>query len=477
LNIDSIDIVLKELESFSLIESQDMELHEVERGILDYVLKIGMLALKAHIQERGTGNRGQTINLSDGRILSYIEDKKRDYLSIFGKTAIYRAYYWKKGCGGGCHPLDKEMNLPEDQPSYLLQEWGYGGCTKDAYDRADEMLEQIFGIRRPKRSIQNGVLKVSKDVDSFHGEVLHQDNSPEGDVLALEADGKGVPMANKKTEENQETKTADQRLGRGEKRLKKKMAEIVTIQTIDSKKLKADREAGKKDTQALNKMAYGDLTNQDEFLEATRDIAKKRAEKSGIKKKVFLGDGQPCIWGIHKNYFSSYIPILDWYHMSEYLWKAAHLLFGEKGNKAEIWVKKKERQLFDGRVETVIRSTRRYAKTVTKKKKRKEIVKCANYFDKNKERMRYDRYINMGLPIGTGSVEGTCKHLVITRMEGCGMRWKEKGAQAILKLRSVYINHLWSDFWKYYRKKQSETLYPNIIPIHRQEAKELKQPA
>ena len=80
--------------------------------------------------------------------------------------------------------------------------------------------------------------------------------------------------------------------------------------------------------------------------------------------------------------------------------------------------------------------------------------------------MRYDLYIKMGLPIGTGSVEGTCKHLVISRMEGCGMRWKEKGAQAILKLRSVYINHLWSDFWSYYRKKQSDKLYPNIIPIN-----------
>ncbi len=473
MSINDIGIVLKELEGFIFNESIDMELHEVERRILDFVLTIGRLTLEAHIHNRGTGNRGQKIRLSNGQILPYSEDKERKYLSIFGKVAIRRAYYWKKGCGG-CHPLDKDMNLPADLSSYLLQEWGYGGCTKEAYDQANELLEQIFKLHRPKRSVQQGVLKVSKEVDSYHGQTLHQGESAEGDVLAVEIDGKGIPMMSKE-KADAKGNTAGHRLGRGEKRLKKKMAEIATIQTIDSRKLKADRKAGVKDTQALNKMVYGDLTNQDEFLEMLPEIADRRAEMAGIKKRVFLGDGQPCIWGIQKKYFFSYIPILDWYHMTEYLWKAAHSLYGEKSNKAQKWVEKKERQLLDGRVETVIRSVQRYAKKVRGKNKQEEIRKCAKYFSKNKDRMKYDRYIRMGLPIGTGSVEGTCKHLVISRMEGCGMRWGEEGAQAILKLRSVYISHLWSDFWDYYRVRQSERLYPKIIALNDSKKLTLKQ--
>jgi len=69
-------------------------------------------------------------------------------------------------------------------------------------------------------------------------------------------------------------------------------------------------------------------------------------------------------------------------------------------------------------------------------------------------RMQYDKYLASGYPIGTGAVEGTCKNLVKERMEGSGMRWVVAGAEAVLRLRSVYQSHYWSDFWNYYTLSQ-----------------------
>jgi hypothetical protein len=46
--------------------------------------------------------------------------------------------------------------------------------------------------------------------------------------------------------------------------------------------------------------------------------------------------------------------------------------------------------------------------------------------------MRYDQYLAQGWPIGTGVVEGACRHVVKDRMEQSGMRWTEAGALAVL---------------------------------------------
>ena len=63
--------------------------------------------------------------------------------------------------------------------------------------------------------------------------------------------------------------------------------------------------------------------------------------------------------------------------------------------------------------------------------------------------MKYDEYLAMGLPIGSGVIEGTCKNLINDRMEGSGMRWSPDGAEAILKLRAVYLSDLLNDFWDF----------------------------
>ena len=61
--------------------------------------------------------------------------------------------------------------------------------------------------------------------------------------------------------------------------------------------------------------------------------------------------------------------------------------------------------------------------------------------------MRYDQYITAGFPIGSGAVEGACRHLVKDRMEGSGMRWTVPGAQAVLTLRAMKLNSQWDSYW------------------------------
>lgn len=445
---------LKELEDLIGTATSGNELHVVERDIFDTLLELGRDLLREHIRRRGTGYRGEEITLSDGRCMEYFDDRPKVYHSIFGEIQIPRAYYYSDG-DGGFHPLDRELNLPEGKYTYLFQKWGVCGCSKEAFDGALSLVKKIFNLSMPKRTLQQRVCEVSADVDGFYESAGYRTDAPDGDILVVEADGKGIPMSG--------AKKTSKRLGRGEKRLTKKMAEIVTVQTVNSHKLLQDRESGKKCNQSINKMVYGELLEKEEYMTFIRSECDRRAREGPAKKWVFLGDGQPAIWGIHKRHFHEYIPVLDWYHMSEYLWDAAHLLYPETDPRVQKWVSKKETQLLNGQVKRVIRSLHYYYKKLSRKSHQERMTAIIRYFTKNQHRMRYDAYIQNGLPIGTGSVEGACKHLVMTRMEGCGMRWKQTGAQAILKIRTIYINKMEEDFWEYYQQRQKERLYPKVI--------------
>jgi hypothetical protein len=75
--------------------------------------------------------------------------------------------------------------------------------------------------------------------------------------------------------------------------------------------------------------------------------------------------------------------------------------------------------------------------------KRKEVTKACNYFENNRQRMRYDEYLQAGYPIASGVIEGACRHIIKDRMEQGGMRWTRAGAQAMLNVRSVCASSAW----------------------------------
>ena len=159
--------------------------------------------------------------------------------------------------------------------------------------------------------------------------------------------------------------------------------------------------------------------------------------------------------------------ILDWMHASEYLWKAAYLWLPESSPEAAAWVERQQKRFREGGVKDVIREIRRRATdgTIRGKAKREAAQKIAAYYETNRNRMRYDRYRRMGLPIGTGAVEGACRHLVKDRMERSGMRWTVAGAQAILTLRGIYVSEHWERFWTCYRASEAQRLYGNAAAV------------
>ncbi|HEV57707.1 MAG TPA: hypothetical protein ENN87_09490 [Phycisphaerales bacterium] len=93
--------------------------------------------------------------------------------------------------------------------------------------------------------------------------------------------------------------------------------------------------------------------------------------------------------------------------------------------------------------------------------------KVIGYLSNNRAYMRYDVCLSQGYPMGSGVVEGACRHVVKDRMEGTGMRWCVAGAQAMLDLRAIHCNGDWKAFQQYRITTETQRLYPYRWQVRR----------
>jgi hypothetical protein len=184
-----------------------------------------------------------------------------------------------------------------------------------------------------------------------------------------------------------------------------------------------------------------------------RDLARQ-------KTLVCLLDGEQQLWDLKGEWLARAVEILDLFHATERLWKAAYCFHSEKSPQAQGFVERYLRMLLEGKVDSVIRSFRQLLSTrQLTGKKRERLMATITYYDNNRHRMRYDEYIAAGYPIGSGVAEGACRHLVKDRMEGAGMRWNLEGAQAMLHIRALYLNGDWNVFVEHRIEREQSALY------------------
>ena len=76
-----------------------------------------------------------------------------------------------------------------------------------------------------------------------------------------------------------------------------------------------------------------------------------------------------------------------------------------------------------------------------------DVETALGYFETNRERMRYGRFRELGLFVGSGAVEAGCRAVVAQRLKLSGMRWTVRGASAIVSLRCEGASGRWDDVW------------------------------
>ena len=158
-----------------------------------------------------------------------------------------------------------------------------------------------------------------------------------------------------------------------------------------------------------------------------------------------------------KKYGVALTVVLDLIHVTEYLWTASTAFHDEESREREYWVSTGLLRILCGQSSTVAGGIRRSA-TLRELdgKARQAVDSCCDYLLRHASYLRYDQYLTMGLPIATGVIEGTCRHLVKDRMELTGARWSLAGAEAVLRLRALRASGDFEEYWKFHEEQEYE---------------------
>ena len=330
--------------------------------------------------------------------------------------------------GKGFFPLDHRLQLIE-QSSWSPETIGQALrlCSEIPYARAAKLFQALTHVSMSKNSMQRlaqaygGRLAAQQtqeaqamvQIPSKETEVVWRERvEPTSEVMNISMDG---AMVNIREEGWKEVK-------------------LVAVSAVRHRR----------DVEAGSAVAYlSDHSYRAGLWDATEFGKQQWAEacRRGVDNASYLSsvnDGAAWIWNIVRMCYGNCVEIIDWWHAVEKLWLIAQHRFDTESKEAANWVSAQKQHLIAGRMRTLLRHIRLlYPKGDPMPD---DVRNAVRYLFHNRKRMRYRLFRKAGYPIGSGTVESACKHVVQQRLKQSGMRWSRSGAQAMLALRSTLLS-------------------------------------
>ena len=392
----------------------------------------------------------------------------RPLLTVVGKIDITRlAYRGRRELN--LYPADAELNLPHELHSHGLRRMCAIEASRGSYEEAAAAIERATRQLLGKRQVEQLAARAAVDFEAFYTDPARSLTPvADSDILVLSADGKGIVMrpdalrpatAKAATSTTGKLKT---RLSKGEKRNRKRMAEVGAVyDATPVERVPGDIIGRDDDTdrasppKAINKWLTASVVDNAATVISQIFDEVERRDPHHHRRVVALVDGAKhqieCIETQATARDMNVTIVVDFIHVLEYLWSAAWSFFNEGDSAAEAWVADKALAVLNNQSSTVAASIRRKATCLgLDPRSRANADTCANYLLAKRDYLDYRQALEHGWPIATGVIEGACRHLVKDRLDLTGARWGLHGAEAILKLRALRSNGDFEDYWKFH---------------------------
>ena len=405
----------------------------------------------------------------------------RRLATVFGEVEVTRLAYRRRG-QLNLYPADAALNLPAERHSHGLRRLAATEASRGSFEEAAAALKRATGQHLGKRQVEALTARAAADVEAFYDTRARQaDVGVESDLLVLSADGKGIVMrpdalrpATAKAAAAA-TNKLECRLSKGEKRNRKRLAEVGAVYDLTPvARTPCDVLASKAGQtpppapKAGAKWVTASVVDDAATVIATVFDEAERRDPSHARRWVALVDGNNHqIDRIEEEAQTRGVDVaivVDLIHVLEYLWGAVWCFFAEGDQAAQAWVHDRALAVLSGNAREVAIGIRRRATTARlNKQKRKKADTCAKYLTNKAKYLDYPTTLAGGWPVASGIIEGTCRYLVADRMDITGARWSLNGAEAVLKLRAIRANDDFDDYWKFHlnneRHRVHETRY------------------
>ena len=422
--------------------ASSLTIADVETGLRELLRQVGGQALSLFLSS-ALGTPAAEIACDCGDTLHYQRRRPATITTVFGKITYERAYYAGCRCGQGKAPLDEAYGLePGAMSSGLAALLGLAGI-EFGFDESRAWLQafllfdvsentvrsetQTLGALQAER--ETALIEQSQDEDYLQARL--RDAAPVPPRLYGSLDAAKVrieprPKAGKKPEKQDDWR--DMKVG-----CWYEAEPVPPSQRSSRQRDKFAREQAV--LRAKNMQYYCDILDAEEFGKLLWGTGcAVRADLA--PELVFVCDGAVWIWNLVALHYPHAVQIVDWYHAEDRLKCVAHAVFASERDRAA-WLEPVITQLWDGRVEAVIRTCEAVALRC------EEAQHAVTYFTNNASRMRYDQFRAAGYLIGSGTVESGCKQIVTQRLKRPGAQWTVDGAVHTAKARAAWLSGDW----------------------------------
>lgn len=138
--------------------------------------------------------------------------------------------------------------------------------------------------------------------------------------------------------------------------------------------------------------------------------------------------------------------LLDLYHVTEYL-GAAQKARPHWSNDPH-WLEKQKKRLLRNQAKQIIKELEPHLEE-EKCSENDSPIRCAwRYLSNHLGQLNYAGAKALGLPLGSGLIEGGHRHVLQKRLKLSGSWWAENNLNDMAQLRICRANHKWDNYWK-----------------------------
>jgi len=367
-----------------------------------------------------------------------VDRRSKTIETVLGPLRLERAYYHCAACGQGSCPRDVSLGIGHGSlsPGVLRMVASVG--ARVSFEESSLLLDQLAAVTVDPKQVERQAEALGREVAADEKQdITPMEQTPLPPTLYLGMDGTGIPIR------------APELAGRSGKQAdgsaRTREVKLCTIWSAESRDREGHpvRDHGSVSySAAIESAATPDASPvRSEFTERVlRETSRRRFCQA--ERTVVIGDGAPWIWNIAQELFPKAIQIVDRFHVKQHLSDLSKALYPAQPAQAKLWAQDRHDQLDDGKLAALLGALRPFMNSSD------ETRKCYHYIRRNRHRMRYPRFHQMGLCTSSGVVEAGCKVAIATRLKRAGMHWTVPGSNAIIALRCCILSGRFEDFWE-----------------------------
>ena len=245
--------------------------------------EVQRLMLQDHLDLRALREQRVGVVNAEGVEHTNVEVAHRRRLAtVVGTVSVERLAY-RHGGTANLHPGDAALNLPVERHSHGLRRLAAIESTRGSFDDAAAAIERSTGVAVAKRQVESLTAAAATDVEDFYATRAPEPGTSD-DVVVISVDGKGIVMRPDALREVTATAAANAapklgvRLSKGEKRYRKRMAEVGAVyDLVPVARTPLDVLASKHSDVTLSTNALGSRSSMATIIRSTASRRRPRA--------------------------------------------------------------------------------------------------------------------------------------------------------------------------------------------------------